>query len=284
MIVLIDNGSKRPAATKNLRRLAAEMSRRVGEDVHPVSLLHSSAIAPTDLDGRPADTLAAFLNRQVEQGERSFSIVPLFFGPSRAIDLFLPTILADIEAEYGPLESRVAPVLCPLPEGEARLIDILEDHAREAIERHGLRPTQVVLVDHGSPVPKVTAVRQWLAAGLARRFAGELRVTEAVMERRQGRQYDFNGKLLEEVLAAIAPIEAPGQPLEQPVGGGIRTDVVLALQFISPGRHAGPGGDIAEIVETAMDRHPHLRAVESRLISDHPLFADILYDRIANIG
>jgi sirohydrochlorin ferrochelatase len=283
MIVLIDNGSKRPAATKNLRRLAAEMSRRVGEDVHPVSLLHSSAIAPTDLDGRPADTLEEFLNRQVEQGERSFSIVPLFFGPSRAIDRLLPTILADTQARYGPLDSRVAPVLCPLPEGEARLIDILEDHVREAMQRHDLRASQVVLVDHGSPVPTVTAVRQWLAEGLARRFAGELRVTQAVMERRQGRRYDFNGRLLEEVLAAAASINAQGTPQAQPLGGGNRTDVVLAMQFISPGRHAGSGGDIGEIVETAMARHPNLRAVESRLVSDHPLFGDILYDRIAKL-
>lgn len=284
MIILIDNGSKRPEATQNLRRLAAEMSRRVGEHVHPVSLLHSSAIAPTDLDGRPADTLEAFLKRQVEQGERSFSIVPLFFGPSRAIDRFLPAILVGIEAQYGPLDSRVAPVLCPLPEGDARLIDILEEHTREAMDRHDLRPSQVVLVDHGSPVPKVTAVRQWLAAGLSRRFAGELRVTEAVMERRQGRQYDFNGKLLEEVLAAAAPIEAPRRPLAQSRGENTRTDVVLAMQFISPGRHAGPGGDISDIVETAMERNPNLRAVESRLISDHPLFADILYDRIAKLS
>jgi sirohydrochlorin ferrochelatase len=236
MILLIDNGSKRPEATKNLRRLAAELSHRIGEQVHPVSLLHSSAIAPTDLDGRPADTLEAFLNRQVEGGERSFSIVPLFFGPSRAIDRFVPTILADIEARHGPLDSRVAPVLCPLPEGETRLVDILEQQTREAIERHDLRPTQVVLVDHGSPVPKVTAVRQWLAQGLARRFAGELRVTEAVMERRQGREYDFNGQLLEEVLAAAAP----KRPLAQSLGSEFRTDIVLAMQFISPGRHAGP--------------------------------------------
>jgi len=284
MIVLIDNGSKRPAATKNLRRLAAEMSRRAGEHVHPVSLLHSSAIAPTDLDGQPAETIEAFLKRQVQQGERSFSIVPLFFGPSRAIEQSLPTILADIEADYGPLDSRVAPVLCPLPKGEARLVDILEDQTREAMARHDLRPSQVILVDHGSPVPQVTAVRHWLAAGLSRRFANELRVTEAVMERRQGRQYDFNGQLLEEALATATPLEVPEHPRAQPLGGDVQTDVVLAMQFISPGRHAGPGGDIGDIVETAMGRYPGLRAVESRLISDHPLFTEILYDRIAKLG
>jgi hypothetical protein len=59
---------------------------------------------------------------------------------------------------------------------------------------------------------------------------------------------------------------------------------VLAMQFISPGRHAGHGGDIGEIVESAMERYPGLRVVESRLISDHPLFADILYDRTAQLG
>lgn len=298
MIILIDNGSKRPAATKNLRRLAAEMSGRVGETVHPVSLLHSSDIAPNELDGEPARTLEQFLNQQAEQGERDFFIVPLFFGPSRAIDLFLPNILKSIDVRHGALNARVAPVLCPLPEGEPRLVDILEANARDAIEQHNLRPSQIMLVDHGSPMPAVTAVRHWLAAGLAQRFAGELRVTEAVMERRPDRQYDFNGTLLEEALEAAAPKTKPTtgefwtgklSNEETPVGNNQQgkqgerapADIVLAMQFVSPGRHAGPGGDIGDIVNSVANRQPGLRIVASRLISDHPLFSDILQDRIA---
>lgn len=266
MIILLDNGSKRPEATKNLRRLAATLSRRVGENAYPVSLLHSSAIPASELDARPADTLEPFLTRQVNSGHRVFSIVPLFFGPSRAIDVLVPEIRKRVEARDGPLDIRIAPILCPLPEGEAHLLDILEGNARDAIARLDRSPSLLVLVDHGSPVPRVTAVRRWLASGLAGRFAGQCRVTEAVMERREGAQYDFNGELLEDVLAAAAK-------------GTEGSDIVLAMQFISPGRHAGPSGDIERIAKTAMDKHRGLRIATSRLVSEHPLFDDILVER-----
>jgi hypothetical protein len=90
-------------------------------------------------------------------------------------------------------------------------------------------------------------------------------VAEAVMERREDRQYDFNGELLEHALATAA------KKAEQ---------TILAMQFISPGRHAGPGGDIDAIASEAMERYPGFRAVASPLIGEHPLFEEILNDRI----
>jgi len=53
------------------------------------------------------------------------------------------------------------------------------------------------------------------------------------MERREGKQYDFNGPLLE-------------QWLEQKVARGEKSAIV-ALMFFLPGRHAGDGGDIEQI-------------------------------------
>ncbi|MGB5735929.1 MAG: CbiX/SirB N-terminal domain-containing protein [Thiohalocapsa sp.] len=265
MIILLDNGSKRPEATKNLRRLAAAMTRRDGEAVHPVSLLHSSSIPPEQLDGRPAETLEPFLQRQIELGVRNFVVVPLFFGRSRAIDVFLPEIAARIEAIAGPFDFRVAPALCPLPSGEPRLVDILEANVRTTMQAEHRTPNRILLVDHGSPVPAVTAVRQWLAHRLAQRFIGLAPVTQAVMERRAGREYDFNGELLGDVLAAAAR------------NGEL---IILAMQFISPGRHAGAGGDIEGIAREVMESHPGARAVMSPLIGEHPLLAEILSDRI----
>ncbi|MGB5831277.1 MAG: CbiX/SirB N-terminal domain-containing protein [Thiohalocapsa sp.] len=165
----------------------------------------------------------------------------------------------------------VSPVLCPLPIGERRLIDILEDHTRESIELRGFTQVVIVLVDHGSPFPEVTAVREWLGSGLARRFVGQTRVTQAVMERRKGRQYDFNGELLENVIAAIG-------------SEGRSSRIVLAMQFISPGRHAGERGDIANIIQRAMHHHPHVEVAASRLVSEHPVFADILWDRLNSVS
>ena len=268
MILVLDNGSKRPESTRNLRRIAHAMTRRLAQTVHAVSLQHSSDIPPEALDGSPAETLEPFLRRQLRIGERDFVIVPLFFGPSRAVDAFVPEMRERLAAQFGPFDLRVARVLCPLPPGEPRLVSILEHQVREATSAHGEQPRHLVLVDHGSPVPAVTAVREWLASELARRFAGEAEVDQAVMERRAGRRYDFNGELLEDVLDARG---AAGTP----------TNVVLAMQFISPGRHAGAGGDVDDICLRAMARWPGLRVLKSRLISEHPLFEEILYDRAA---
>jgi hypothetical protein len=87
------------------------------------------------------------------------------------------------------------------------------------------------------------------------------------MERRQGPEYDFNGQLLGDLLDACAA-KKPGAV------------IVLAMMFISPGRHAGPGGDIDQICRDAMDRNPGLRVGVSDLVGEHPLLIEILNQRL----
>jgi len=273
-LLLLDNGSKQPGATRNLRRLAQALSRRRGEPVHPVSLQHSDEIPASELDGVPADTLEPFLKKMAQRGERRFVITPLFFGPSRAIEVFVPEVVRRVTEEVGPLTIQVAQVLCPLPDGEPRLAEILEANVRAAVERAGARPTTIIVVDHGSPLPAVSAVRGWLADELGKRVRGKrllggATVEQAVMERRPGRSYDFNGQLLAERLA-------------QPPSEHEPETLVLAMQFISPGRHAGPGGDIANIVAEAQARLAGRLLLPTPLIGDHPLFLDILDDRTSD--
>ena len=55
----------------------------------------------------------------------------------------------------------------------------------------------------------------------------------ACMERREGKEYDFNDPLLETLLE------------DKKVSGG--SCVILAQLFLAPGRHAGPDGDITQI-------------------------------------
>jgi sirohydrochlorin ferrochelatase len=271
MLLLLDNGSRRAAATLNLRRLARHLGERLGTEVHPVSALHSSKIPAERLGGEPAWTLEPFLEAQVAAGVRDFGIVPLFFGPSRAISELVPEVAGRVAAAHGDFTVRVAEPLCPLPAGEPRLADILADNVRAAAQDTG--PTRVLLVDHGSPVPAVTAVRHWLADALAERLGAGWTVGEAVMERREGAEYDFNGPLLSEAL------ETPGG-----VAGDGEHPVVLAMQFISPGRHAGAGGDIAEIVAAAEAGQPGLAVRITRLIGEHPGFVDILADRAGGLS
>ena len=55
---------------------------------------------------------------------------------------------------------------------------------------------------------------------------------------------------------------------------------VLAMLFLSPGRHAGEGGDIAEICAAAEQRHPGLRVRPTALVGEHPAIVDILATRL----
>jgi sirohydrochlorin ferrochelatase len=267
IIMLADNGSRRAAATKSLRAIAADLSRACGRPVYPVSLQHSDKIAPEDLDGKPAQVLTVFLREQLEQGRRQFVLVPLFFGLSRALTAFVPEQVELLTQEFGPFELRQAEVLSPMPQGEPLLADILADNVTRGCAEMGAEASCVIVVDHGSPLPEVTAVRAKVTMTLRERLAEGIWLGQAVMERRKSAEYDFNGQLLGELLDACV---TPG-------GGAV---VVLAMMFISPGRHAGPGGDIEAICAEAMARNPGLQLKISPLIGEHPLLIDILAERL----
>lgn len=271
-ILLIDNGSKRADATLSLRRIASSLAERLGETVHPVSLLHSDRIPPSELHGQPADTFESFLRRRLDEDARRFLILPLFFGPSRAISDYVPERVAALQDDFGPFEVRIARALCPLPEGEPDLVEILLERIQEIAAEQGVAPRRILLVDHGSPIPVVTEVRRWLARQLAPRLADDsgprVELGEAVMERRPGAEYDFNGELLEDRLRALATQD-------------VSTPVILSMLFLSPGRHAGPGGDIAEICRSVERDHPGFRVHPSALVGGHPRLLDILTARLA---
>ena len=132
----------------------------------------------------------------------------------------------------------------------------------------GLAPRRLVLVDHGSPIPAVTAVRTWLAARLRERLGPGVVLDEAVMERRPGPEYDFNGDLLESVLHRLAAAD-PASP------------VLLPLLFLSPGRHAGPGGDRSAICARVESAVPGFRVYPTALVGAHPGLIEILAGRMA---
>ena len=89
-------------------------------------------------------------------------------------------------------------------------------------------------------------------------------VGSACMERREGSEFDFNDPLLAHALDHYA------------ISSGV---VVVALLFLSEGRHAGANGDIEEIVADLRLRHPHVDIRVTSTIGTHPLVAEILKDR-----
>ena len=191
----------------------------------------------------------------------------------------------------------------------ARLAAAIADNARQAVARHsgvawrhGAR-YPVVVVDHGSPSREVAEVRDRLAAEVGRLLstpmscqwhtrspsrdgsndsthdsdadtAAEARrsdivfgpVVPASMERRPGPSYSFCEPLLEDVFDTKLPAVGPA---------------VIAMAFLSPGRHAGEGGDVADILQAVQARHPGLGPIlVTELLAAHPVVQDILADRV----
>ncbi|WP_110686065.1 sirohydrochlorin chelatase [Salinicola aestuarinus] len=264
-ILLVDNGSLRPAATRNLRRLAEALSQASGETIEAASLLHSFKIPPEQLDGQKAVSVGPLAERYAAAGMTELVILPFFFGPSQALTRYLPERLAEVQASYPQLSIQVAPPLVDtrLPP-DLRLAKLLAQNVRERIT--GQTRPKVVLVDHGSPIPEVTAVRNYLAGQLSALLADEADcVTFASMERRDGEAYRFNEPLLEGLLASPALA---------------KSHVILSMLFLSPGRHAGVGGDIAEICTQAMANSPGLTVEPTRLVGENDAIVEILATRL----
>ena len=148
-ILLVDNGSLRPQATLNLRRLAHALSQATGEAVEATSLLHSYKIPPEELGGHKAVTLGPLAERAAAQGVTELVILPFFFGPSRALTTYMPERLAEVQANYPQLGVKVA---LPLVDSQAtpdlRLAQLLAGNVRERLA--GLTHPRVVLVDDSS--------------------------------------------------------------------------------------------------------------------------------------
>ena len=264
---LADNGSVRAAATLALRGLASELGERAGIPVQAVSLQHADRIDAAELAGQPAVLLAQGLREQLLQGQREFVLIPLFFGRSRALTSFVPAVVDELKQEFGDFDLRMTEVLYPLPQGDDELVCILYDHAAPSHEPDP--PSHVVLVDHGSPSPAVTRVREHIASALRERARGRFELGQAVMERRPGPEYDFNGPLLADWL-------------RQQATQGVR-DVRVLMQFLLPGKHAGPGGDVADICAEVTCDHPSLRVRISPLISEHSGLPGLLLQRLQSM-
>ena len=259
LTLLVDNGSLEPAASLALRDLAEQLAKKIGQPVEAISLLHSSGVPKTKLKGKAAEILEPALERRLAAGQDKFFILPLFFGPSGALTDYLPARLAHLQARHPAFSAKVAAPL--YVSGDDRLARILADHVKSA----GSGIPRVALVDHGSPARAVTTVRNELAEQLGKLLGSDYVVAASSMERRDGSEYDFG----EPLLAGL---------LRQP--GWNDGEVIVAMQFLLPGRHAGPNGDVAGICRAAeADSGGKLRTKMTALVAEHPLLIDILADR-----
>lgn len=246
ILALIDNGSLEPASTLNLRSVAAALTRRCDAEVHPVSWKHSDRIAPTDLGGIPARTLNAFVREHLARGERRFLFVPFFISAQGAIGSALRHDLEALQADLPRFDYTFIPGLAAL-----RIIPrIVAGRIRDTLTATGLAHPPVVLVDHGGPARASADLRDRLSREIRTELGPEVRsLTAASME-------GSFPPLLTDILRASS------------LAGHA---IIVAPLFLSPGRHAGPGGDIARICgETPVRCHL------TELIGTHPLALDAL--------
>ena len=243
----------------------------MGHPVRAVSLLHSTRVPASELDGEPAQLLEPALDAwfAVEPNGRAL-LSPLFFGPSGALVDYVPERLAALAQRHPAARAFLAEPLVLPDEEPNELLAILADRVRATMAEKGWQRPRVALCDHGTPLPAVTAVRDRLAAGLARVLGDEVAgVAACSMERREGPEFAFNEPLLETLLTT--------PPFEM-------ADVVVALQFLSPGRHAGPGGDVAEICSRAKAARSGLRTAMTAPIADDARLVELLAQRIERAG
>lgn len=98
------------------------------------------------------------------------------------------------------------------------------------------------------------------------RLLGQGEVLGCCMERRDGPDFDFNGPLLKDALMAL------------PKGCVVH----IALLFLQAGRHAGQGGDIADIIHGVMEKRQDLSVQTTDIMAGHPGLNQLLMKRAEN--
>ncbi len=265
-IFLTDNGSLQPESTLSLRTLAKVLTARVGIEVLPVSLLHSDRVDPADLEGHPARVFQQEVSRLLDEGERDIRILPLFIGPSRALTDYIPRKVVEFTDIFPDLEISVGdPLVRRGHPGDLEQVGQLL--AQGVRETQSSRPDKIVLVDHGTPIQPVNEVRNLLARWLENTL--DQPVIAASMERRPEAAYAFNEPLLEHVLGEIAPCA--------------QIEITLSMLFLQPGKHAGPGGDIDQIVAQALRDKPKVHLRKTRLLAEFAGLNEILNDRLDDL-
>ncbi len=263
--LLVDNGSIRAEAVRFLRRVAADLSNRVGFEVAPASYNHSHRIPATELDGKPAELMAEAARKAYREGARAIGIVPFFLSGGGGILKMVEREATLLAAELPGMRFwRTDFLIDGWGTTDRRLASAVVDRIREGIEDLNAAAVDVVLVDHGSPYPEAAGLRNFLGGQVSVELAREKRLRRFAvgsMERRAGAFYAFNEPLLETVLKAW---------------GGERP-VVIGQLFLGPGKHAGAEGDIASIAGAILGDEGWL---QTQPLGDHPKVGEMLAERV----
>jgi sirohydrochlorin ferrochelatase len=263
--LLVDNGSLRPEAVLGMRRVAQKLSSASSFVVRAVSLLHSDKIVPSKLNHENGVTIETFLASEQGRNEKKLLVLPFFLGPSRGITEWLTEKLKDWEQKK---RGRSFKILDTLYLGNEKILAQALDQQIEQVRlENKLANPHVAMVDHGTPVFEVNQVRERVGMELNTLFLKrDFTFSTCSMERREGDEFAFNDPLLEQVLAKWGRLG-----VEQ---------VVLALFFLLPGRHAGENGDLVEICKDAEKKFPQMKIFQTLPLGEENIIFEILMGRL----
>lgn len=274
IILLFDNGSLKPEASLKLRDLARNLSDVLSMQVEPVSLLHSCKIDPELLNGEPATIIRRRFKKAVNNKERKILCLPLFLGPSLAITDYLQELIQEALALDSEMQIKVAAPLSgwDVHKPDERLATVMKELIEECRANAKRSFKNIVLVDHGSPIKKMAILRNGIAEKVGTLLKGEgvnATVTACSMEKREGDAFSFNDPLLE-TIPDYLNLEAA-------------EDLLVAMFFLMPGRHAGEGGDVETILSNLCQNQRIRSFCKTDLIASHPMIMDILADRVRSV-
>jgi sirohydrochlorin ferrochelatase len=242
-MILFDNGSLQPESIKAFRKFTKKINSQTGLSVSCSGLLHSYKIPKEAIDNEPALKLEDLIRQKISQGSKHFLLIPFFIGPSLAFTDYLPKVLNKIKEQHSDTSFKIAPPLAGTEEEpDRRLSESFCENIRSLLIKNNIpnhSKIAIALVDHGSPAPQVTNVRNKVCHQIAETLSHSINYkhwqTEAFsMERREGIEYDFNEPLLEKI----------GTKYKFTPDA-----LIIAMLFLLPGRHASEDGDVHQIVQ-----------------------------------
>jgi sirohydrochlorin ferrochelatase len=172
------------------------------------------------------------------RGEREFVFVPFFISAQGAIGSALRSDLEKLQRELGEFSFTFTSGLA----ASGALGRIVAARVLATSASNALQNPPVIVVDHGGPSPESAALRDAIAREIGASAAASMEGIHPPLLADELRRPEYADR-----------------------------DVVIALLFLAPGRHAGANGDVAQICRASPARC-HLTA----LVGDHPMAIEIL--------
>lgn len=249
-----------------MRNVAFELKKITGFAVTPCGIMHSHKVDASKLDGKPGMSMESFFLSNEAEVEKNLSFLPMFLGPSLAITDWLPEKLTQWSQNGNNRKFSIAD--CLFQKKDNRIAKALAEYVVDLIPQYSPQKPFVILVDHGTPLPEVNQVREEIGCFLEEKLGNQISgFSTACMERREGKEYDFNDPLLETLLE------------DKKVSDG--SCVILAQLFLAPGRHAGPNGDITQICTPFLNEG--MKIAKTPTLGNHPLILEILAERLEQL-